>query len=53
MPELPYPVVAALGEALKMLSRDVPAAADADPRAFVDDRFVRELDESGFLRSLG
>ena len=53
MPELPYPVVAALGEALKMLSRDVPAAADADPRTFVDDRFVRELDESGFLRSLG
>jgi len=53
MPELPYPVVDALGEALKMMSRDLPAAASADPRAFVDDRFVRELDESGFLRSLG
>ncbi|HKA33338.1 MAG TPA: ABC transporter substrate-binding protein, partial [Candidatus Binatia bacterium] len=35
MPELPYPVVGALGEALKMISRDLPKAADADPRAFV------------------
>jgi ABC-type nitrate/sulfonate/bicarbonate transport system substrate-binding protein len=53
MPELPYPIVAALGEALKMMSRDLPAAAEADPRSFVDERFVRELDESGFVRSLG
>jgi len=53
MPELPYPVVEALGEALMMMSRDVPGAANADPRSFVDDRFVRELDESGFVRSLG
>ena len=53
MPELPYPVVAALGEALKMMSRDLPAARDADPRAFVDNRFVRELDEAGFVRRLG
>ena len=53
MPELPYPVVEALGEALKMMSRDLPAAATADPRTFIDDRFVRELDESGFVSSLG
>jgi hypothetical protein len=53
MPELPYPVVDALCEALKMMSCDLPAAAAADPRSFVDDRFVRELDESGFVRSLG
>ncbi len=52
MPELPYPAVGALGEALKMMSREVPAAAEADPRTFIDDRFVRELDESGFLRTL-
>ncbi|HEY6199367.1 MAG TPA: ABC transporter substrate-binding protein [Candidatus Binatia bacterium] len=52
MPELPYPVVAALGEALKMMSPDLPAAATADPRRFVDDRFVRELDEAGFVRRL-
>jgi ABC-type nitrate/sulfonate/bicarbonate transport system substrate-binding protein len=53
MPELPYPVVEALGEALMMMSRDVPGAANADARMFVDDRFVRELDESGFIKSLG
>jgi hypothetical protein len=52
MPQLPYPVVDALGAALMMMSRDVPGAANVDPRTFVDDRFVRELDESGFVRKL-
>src|SRR5258706_226903 len=43
MPEVPYPVVPALGEALRMMARDLPAAAAADPRSFVVARFVREL----------
>ena len=52
MPEVPYPVVSALGEALRLMARDLPVAAGADPRSFVDDRFVRELEESGFIRGL-
>ena len=52
MPEGPYPVVAALRTALDVMSRQLPAAATADPRRFVDDRLIRELDESGFVSSL-
>ncbi|HEY2987317.1 MAG TPA: ABC transporter substrate-binding protein, partial [Candidatus Binatia bacterium] len=43
MPAIPYPVVEALGAALKIMSRDLPAALTADPRRFVEDLFVREL----------
>lgn len=28
------------------------AAATADPRQFVDDRFIKELEESGFIQEL-
>jgi ABC-type nitrate/sulfonate/bicarbonate transport system substrate-binding protein len=52
MPEIPYPLIQALGTALKVMSHDLPAAATADPRQFVDDRFVGELAESGFVREL-
>ncbi|HWP59267.1 MAG TPA: ABC transporter substrate-binding protein [Candidatus Acidoferrales bacterium] len=52
MPKAPYPVTRALGVALRVMSKALPEAADADPRNFVDDRFVRELEESGFIRAL-
>ena len=52
MPPVPRPVLPALATALKVMSRDLPQAASADPRRFVEDRFVRELEESGFVDSL-
>jgi hypothetical protein len=52
MPRVPYPVLKSLKVALEVMSRDLPQATDADPRQFVDDRFLRELDESGFISSL-
>lgn len=52
MPEVPYPVVRALRTALEVMARQLPPAATADPRQFVDDRFIKELDESGFIASL-
>ena len=52
MPAIPYPVIQALATALRMMSRDLPGAATADPRSFVDDHFIRELEESGFVREL-
>lgn len=52
MPSVPYPVPEALGKALQVISRQIPAAAGANPRSFIDDRFIRELDESGFISSL-
>ena len=53
MPRVPYPVVAALQTLLDFMSKELPEAKNADAGRFVDDRYVRELDESGFIHSLG
>ncbi len=52
MPEIPYPVVPALETALKAMARDLPAAARVDAQKFVDTRFMRELEQSGFFGEL-
>jgi NitT/TauT family transport system substrate-binding protein len=52
MPSVPYPVVSALQTLLDFMARELPEAKKADAGRFVDDRFVRELDESGFIASL-
>ena len=52
MPKTPYPRVDALAKALKVMSRESPAAATADPKRFVDDRVVRGLEQEGFIASL-
>jgi ABC-type nitrate/sulfonate/bicarbonate transport system substrate-binding protein len=52
MPQVPYPVVSALQTLLDLMSKDLAEAKDADALRFVDDRFIRELDESGFIASL-
>ncbi|OGQ77644.1 MAG: hypothetical protein A3F90_16830 [Deltaproteobacteria bacterium RIFCSPLOWO2_12_FULL_60_19] len=52
MPKVPYPVPEALAKALKVMSRDLRPAATADPRRFVDDRLIRELEQEGFIASL-
>jgi ABC-type nitrate/sulfonate/bicarbonate transport system substrate-binding protein len=49
MPTTPYPRTDGLAKALAIMGRDFPPAATADPARFVDDRIVRELDESGFI----
>ncbi|HEY7556688.1 MAG TPA: ABC transporter substrate-binding protein [Candidatus Binatia bacterium] len=53
MPRVPYPVVAALQTLIDFMSQELPEAKNADAGRFVDDRYVRELDESGFIRALG
>jgi NitT/TauT family transport system substrate-binding protein len=53
MPRVPYPVVAALQTLIDFMSKELPEAKNAAAGRFVDDRFVRELDESGFINSLG
>jgi ABC-type nitrate/sulfonate/bicarbonate transport system substrate-binding protein len=52
MPAIPYPVVASLQALLDFMSKEIPEAKDADARHFVDDRFVRELEDNGFIASL-
>ena len=49
--ELPYPSTDPVQTVLDQRALDVPAARTANPRDFVNDRIIRELDQSGFLRT--
>ena len=53
MPPIPYPVIASLQVLLDFMSKEVPEAKNADARRFVDDHFIRELEDNGFIASLG
>lgn len=52
MPAVPYPVVTALQTLLNFMANELPEARNADASKFVDDRFIRELEENGFIASL-
>lgn len=53
MPRAPYPVLTALQTLLDFMSKELPEAKNASAAGFVDDRYMRELDDSGFIASLG
>jgi NitT/TauT family transport system substrate-binding protein len=50
---VPYPDERSIQGVLDELALEVPRAREVSPREFFDDRYVRELDESGYIRSLG
>jgi len=52
MPRVPYPVVSALQTLLDFMANELPEAKNAAASRFVDDRFIRELDDSGFIAAL-
>jgi ABC-type nitrate/sulfonate/bicarbonate transport system substrate-binding protein len=52
MPAVPYPVVTALQTLLNFMASELPEARNAEVSNFVDDRFIRELEENGFIASL-
>jgi hypothetical protein len=52
MPAVPYPVVTALQTLLNFMANELPEARNAEVSNFVDDRFIRELEENGFIASL-
>jgi ABC-type nitrate/sulfonate/bicarbonate transport system substrate-binding protein len=52
MPPVPYPVVASLQTLLDFMASELPEAKNVDARKFVDDRFIRELEENGFIAAL-
>jgi len=52
MPRVPYPVVSSLQTLLDFMAKELTEAKNADARRFVDDRFIRELDQSGFVAAL-
>ncbi|MBI4283959.1 MAG: hypothetical protein HY663_05765 [Chloroflexi bacterium] len=52
MPEIPRPVLPALKIALDVMARKLPEAKKADAQQFVDERFISELVEGGFISLL-
>ncbi|MBI4523133.1 MAG: ABC transporter substrate-binding protein [Deltaproteobacteria bacterium] len=51
-PRAPYPPLEGYRTILQDLAITNPKAAQADPKDFIEPRFVKELDESGFIKSL-
>ena len=52
MPRAPYPVVASLQTLLDFMANELQEAKGVDAQRFVDDRFIRELEDNGFIDSL-
>jgi ABC-type nitrate/sulfonate/bicarbonate transport system substrate-binding protein len=52
LPRVPYPDLNGVQNILDELALTNPAAVGQDPARFVDDRYVRELDQSGFIAGL-
>ena len=48
----PYPTLEGFKTILEDLAKRVPAAKNANPKEFVDTRFIEELDKSGFIDAL-
>ena len=48
----PYPTMEGFKNIIAGLSSKMPAAKNADPKDFVDVRFLEELDRSGFIDKL-
>jgi len=52
LPRKPYPTIEGIKAVLDELSPKLPAAKTAQPRDFMDTRFIEELDRSGFIDRL-
>jgi len=48
----PYPSVEGFRAILGDLAKKLPAAKNADPKDFVDSKFIEELDKSGYIDAL-
>jgi len=49
---IPYPSLRGVETVLGFIEKDNPKAKTADPKSFVDDSLLRELDQSGFVKKL-
>jgi NitT/TauT family transport system substrate-binding protein len=52
MPRKPYPTLEGFKAVLAELAEQIPAAKIADPKDFVDARFLEEFDRSGYIDGL-
>ena len=49
---LPYPSRRGVETVLGYIEKDNPKARGADPKSFVDDGLLREIEASGFVKTL-
>jgi hypothetical protein len=52
MARVPYPTIKGVEAILEDLSKTNPKAKGSYPRMFVESRFLKELEESGFVAQL-
>ena len=50
--QLPYPSMRGVETVLGFVEKDNPKAKTADPKSFVDDSLLREIEASGFIKPL-
>jgi NitT/TauT family transport system substrate-binding protein len=50
--QIPYPSLRGVETVLGFVEKDNPKAKGADPRLFVDDSLLREIEASGFIKTL-
>ncbi|HEX5022488.1 MAG TPA: ABC transporter substrate-binding protein [Candidatus Binatia bacterium] len=49
---VPYPSLRGVETVLGFIEKDNPKAKTADPKSFVDDSLLREIEQSGFIKNL-
>jgi NitT/TauT family transport system substrate-binding protein len=49
---IPYPSLRGVETLLGFVEKDIPKAKTADPKSFVDDSLLREIEQSGFVKTL-
>ncbi len=50
--EVPYPSLKGVQTILDKIGEEEPKVKERDAKSFVDDSFVKELDDSGFIKAL-
>jgi ABC-type nitrate/sulfonate/bicarbonate transport system substrate-binding protein len=50
--EVPYPSLKGVQTILDKIGEEEPKVKERDAKSFVDDSFIKELDESGFIKAL-
>ena len=50
--QMPYPSLRGVETVLGFVEKDNPKAKGADPKSFVDDSLLREIEQSGFVKTL-
>ena len=50
--KLPYPSFRSIKDSLDILAKDIPKAKDADPRDFIDNSVLKEIEAGGYIEAL-